>query len=186
MNARTVNHLVDKALERGFDPQASPPIILDIYVRDAERSGRPSKQEDHKDIVLDKVRKDRYGREMTCAYISAELGHVISPMIVWRILRAARMKKTKPTRKPGLTEKMKKERFQFCLLHQDWTLEDWKRVIWSDETSVIINHRRSGYRVWRTSEEKFVKSCIRERWKGFAKFQFWGCFTYDSKGPCHI
>ena len=31
-----------------------------------------------------------------------------------------------------------------------------------------------------------MKSCIRERWKGFAEFQFWGCFTYDSKGPCHI
>jgi hypothetical protein len=123
---------------------------------------------------------------MTCAYISQELGHVISPMTVWRILRAAGLKKTKPTRKPGLTEKMKRERFQFCLLHQDWTVEDWKRVIWSDETSVIINHRRGGYRVWRTSSEKYVKSCIRERWKGFAEFQFWGCFTYDSKGPCHI
>ena len=129
MKPRTVNRLVDKALERGFDPQASPPIILDIHVSDAPRSGRPSKQEDHKDTVLEKVRKDRYGREMTCAYISQELGHVISPMTVWRILRAAGLKKTKPTRKPGLTEKMKRERFQFCLLHQDWTVEDWKRVI---------------------------------------------------------
>jgi hypothetical protein len=129
MKPRTINHLVDRALERGFDPQASPPVILDIHVRDAPRSGRPSKQEDHEDAVLEKVRKDRYGREMTCAYILAELGDVISPMTVWRILRAAGMKKTKPTRKPGLTEKMKRERFQFCLLYQDWTLKDWKRVI---------------------------------------------------------
>jgi hypothetical protein len=43
MKPRTVNRLVDKALERGFDPQASPPIILDIYVSDTPRSGRPSK-----------------------------------------------------------------------------------------------------------------------------------------------
>jgi hypothetical protein len=49
-----------------------------------------------------------------------------------------------------------------------------------------LNHRRGGYRVWRTPEEKFVKSCIRERWKGYTEFQFWGCFSYDSKGPCHI
>ena len=70
MKPRTVNRLVDKALERGFDPQASPPIILDIHVSDAPRSGRPSKQEDYKDTVLEKVRKDRYGREMTCVYIS--------------------------------------------------------------------------------------------------------------------
>lgn len=123
---------------------------------------------------------------MTCACISAALGNTISPMTVWRILRAAGMKKTKPTRKPGLTEKMRRDRFEFCLRYEHWTLEDWKRVIWSDETSVILNHRRGGYRVWRTPQEKFVKSVIRERWKGYAEFQFWGCFTYDSKGPCHI
>jgi len=27
---------------------------------------------------------------------------------------------------------------------------------------------------------------IRNRWKGFSEFLFWGSFTYDSKGPCHI
>jgi len=185
MPPSTVNRLVDRAIERGFNPEHSM-VILDKYVCDAPKTGRPSKQQDHEDQVLERVRKDRYGREMTCAYISASLGNTISPMTVWRILRAAGMKKTKPTRKPGLTETMKRDRFQFCLLHQDWTLEDWKRVIWSDETSVVLNHRRGGYRVWRTSEERFVKSVIRERWKGFTEFQFWGCYTYDSKGPCHI
>ncbi len=27
---------------------------------------------------------------------------------------------------------------------------------------------------------------IRRRWKGFTEFTFWGCFTYDEKGACHI
>jgi hypothetical protein len=40
--------------------------------------------------------------------------------------------------------------------------------------------------VWRTKDEAFVKSCIRERWKGYSEFMFWGCFSYDQKGPCHI
>ena len=186
LKPRTVNNIANNALERGFDPQASPPVVLNKYVSDAPKTGRPSKQIDHKDTVVQKVRADRYGREKTCAYISTELGNTISPMTVWRILRAAGMKKTKPTRKPGLSERMRRERLDFCLAHQHWTLEDWKRVIWSDETAVVINHRRGGYHVWRTSEERFVKSAIRERWKGYAEFQFWGCFTYDSKGPCHV
>jgi hypothetical protein len=186
VQSRTVNSIADKALDRGFNPQSSPPVVLDKHVCDAPKTGRPSKQDDFKDTVLEKVRANRYGREMTCAYISAVLGSVISAMTVWRILRAAGMKKTKPTRKPGLTERMRKERLEFCLRYQHWTLEDWKRVIWSDETGVILNHRRGGYRVWRTSVEKFVKSVIRERWKGYTEFQFWGCYTYDAKGPCHI
>src|SRR5580692_1396246 len=81
---------------------------------------------------------------------------------------------------------MKKARLQFALDHQNWTLEDWKRVIWSDETSIVIGFRRGGYKVWCTPEERFTKSCIRPHWKGFSEFMFWGCFSYDKKGPCHI
>lgn len=80
---------------------------------------------------------------------------------------------------------MKEDRLKWCLQHQDWTLEDWKNVIWSDETSVVLLHRRGGYRVWRKVDEAFVRSCIRERWKGYSEFMFWGCFSYDRRGPCH-
>jgi hypothetical protein len=23
-------------------------------------------------------------------------------------------------------------------------------------------------------------------WKGYSEFMFWGCFSWDRKGPCHI
>lgn len=183
---RTVNDILTRAIDRGFDPDSEHPTIRDSYVEDAAKSSRPSKQTDEaKKAVLAKVRKDRYGREKTCASIAQELG-TISSMTVWRILRKAGLKKTKPTRKPGLTEQMKLDRLEWCQRHAHWTLEDWKKVIWSDETSVVLLHRRGGYRVWRSSDERFVRSCIRERWKGYSEFMFWGCFSYDKKGPCHI
>lgn len=50
----------------------------------------------------------------------------------------------------------------------------------------MLCKRRGGYRVWRSEDEKVVKSCIRERWKGYSEFMFWGCFSYDEKGPCHV
>ncbi|KAK4127523.1 hypothetical protein N657DRAFT_533308, partial [Parathielavia appendiculata] len=73
LKARTINSIADRALERGFDPKGCPPVILDEHVRDAPKTGRPSKQSEDKDTVLKKVRKSRFGREMTCAYISAQL-----------------------------------------------------------------------------------------------------------------
>ncbi len=91
IKARTVHDIVDRALKRGVDPQASPLIILDEHVRDAPKSGRPKKQ-DHADAALDQVCSSRYGLEMACAYVSAELGNTASSMTVWRILRPARMK----------------------------------------------------------------------------------------------
>jgi hypothetical protein len=50
----------------------------------------------------------------------------------------------------------------------------------------VIGFQRGGYKVWRTPEKWFIKSCIQLRWKGFSEFMFWGCFLYDKKGLCHI
>jgi transposase len=188
-SVRQVQRIYARAIERGFDPNESPLILKDEWLEDAPRSGRPSKQTcEAVEIVVAKVQCDRYGREKTCADLAGELSQMgldISATTIWRILKRHGYRKTKPTRKPGLTKTMKAERLAWCLAHQHWTLEDWKRVIWTDETSVVLNFRRGGYRIWRKADEAFVKSCIRERWKGYSEFMFWGCFTYDKKGPCH-
>lgn len=189
ISVRQVNRIYARAIERGFDPNHVPLTLRDKWLEDAPRSGRPTKQtEQSTAAVISKVRQDRYGREKTAADIAGELsseGIDISSTTVLRILKKAGFRKTKPTRKPGLTKKMKQDRLQWCLEHQHWTLEDWKNVIWSDETAVVLNHRRGGYRIWRKSDEAFVRSCIRERWKGYSEFMFWGCFSYDKKGPSH-
>lgn len=189
ISVRQINRTYARAIERGFDPNRLPLVIKDAWLQDAPRSGRPTKQtESTKQQVIDKVRRDRYGREKSCADIAGELsqqGINCSAITVWRILKSLGMKKTKPTRKPGLTDDMQAQRLKWCLDHRHWGPEEWKNVIWSDETSVVLLHRRGGYRVWRTSGERFVRSCIRERWKGASEFMFWGCFSYDKKGPCY-
>ena len=120
-------------------------IIKDEWVEDAPRSGRLRKHTpENTEKVIAKVRKDRYGREKSCADLAGELsaeGLDISAITIWRILKLVGFNKIKPMRKPGLTKKMKEERLKWCLDYKDWTLEDWKCVIWSDETSVVLLHR---------------------------------------------
>ncbi|KAJ5908818.1 hypothetical protein N7495_001500 [Penicillium taxi] len=117
--------------------------------------------------ALAKVCLDWYGRERTCADITGELSDehsiTISDGTIWRVLKNAGLRKTKPTRKPGLTAKMRANRLAWCFKHRDWSLKDWKNVIWTDETSVILLHRRGGYRIWRTKEERLLRSYIYER-----------------------
>lgn len=189
LNPRTIDRIYARAIAAGFDPHHRPITIKDEYVRDKPKSGRPTKQTpEARDQLLSLIRHDRYGRERTCADFSASLyshGIELSASTIHVMLKKAGFRKTKPTRKPGLTQRMRKERLQWCLDRRHWTLEDWKKVIWSDETSVVLLHRRGGYRIWRTVEEKLQKSCIRERWKGSSEFMFWGSFSYEKKGPCH-
>ena len=164
---RTINHIYARAIKQGFEPNEHPLALRDEFLKDAPRSGRPTKRtEEVQQQIIAKVRRDRYGREKTAADIAGELsqeGIELSKMTVLRVLKAAGFHKTKPTRKPGLTAKMKIDRLRWCEAHRDWTLEDWKNVIWSDEISVILLHRRGGYCVWRKADERFVCSCIRER-----------------------
>ncbi|EKJ68815.1 hypothetical protein FPSE_11007 [Fusarium pseudograminearum CS3096] len=186
---RQVDRIYARAIKRGFDPHSLPVVLKNEHLEDAPRSGRPLKAtEEAKKLAISKVQTDRFGREKTCADIAGDLSAIgleVSASTVYRMLVSEGFRKTKPTRKPGLTQRMREERLAWCLARQDWTLEDWKSVIWSDETSVILLHRRGSYRVWRRPDERFLRSCIRERWKGSMEFMFWAAFSYDKKGPCH-
>ena len=181
-------NIIKRAKERGYDKEHP---LQDAFFRDAARPGRPPVV---KDEVAEEVKtiisRDRNTRTLTLVEIARRLRQnnvaSISPQLVWRTLRATGYRKVKPTRKPGLTEVQKKARFEWCLQHLHWTLDDWKRVLWSDETSVVYGHRRGGERVWRTVYEVSAPNCRRSRWKGFSEFMFWGCFSYDYKGPCHV
>ena len=173
-----------KAFDRGFRPDQDP-RILDIYVEDGARSGRPKEiTPEIEQALLDSVRADRAGREKSSEVLAYERD--ISYSSALRILHKHGLSNVKPTRKPGLNSQQRAARLAFCLEHQHWTLEDWKRVIWSDETSVILGQRRGTVRVWRNTGEAYDRSVIRHRWKGFSEFMFWGCFSWDKKGPCHI
>ena len=180
----TIYRIKKIAYERGFDP-AKDSAFKDEFFEDAPRSGRPKViLAETTATVLKEIKESREGREKT----SRELGYSagISEMSTLRILHANKIGKWKPTWKPGLTQVMRDARYKFALEHENWLLEDWKNVIWSDETSIILGHRRGATRVWRTKEERFDETVIRRRWKKASEFMFWGCFSYDKKGPMHI
>ena len=61
-------------------------------------------------------------------------------------LKAAGMKALVKKKKPFLSKRHRKARMDFALAHQHWTVEDWKKVVWSDETK--INRLGSDGRKW--------------------------------------
>ena len=60
----------------------------------------------------------------------------LNPQTVRRGLKEVGMKSVVKTNRPFLSKKHRKERMEFAIAHKDWTVEDWKRVIWSDETKI--------------------------------------------------
>ena len=74
VNPRTVDRIYSRAIAAGFKPNVLPLKILPQHVQDAPRSSRPAKQtEEVKEQIFQQVRRDRYGREKSCADLAGAL-----------------------------------------------------------------------------------------------------------------
>src|SRR5258705_678854 len=58
----------------------------------------------------------------------------VSVQTVQRALKKTGLKAVVKAKRPALSQCHHRERLDFAKSHQHWTVEDWKRVIWSDET----------------------------------------------------
>ncbi len=88
-------------------------------------------------------------------------------------------------KKPDLSLKNIKARLHFAMSHQDWTLDDWKRVIWSDETKV--NRFNSDGRTWFWGHDpsKLDENSVTTTRKfGGGGIIVWGCMTSEGVDFC--
>ena len=63
-------------------------------------------------------------------------------------------------RKPLISDANQKKRLQFAREHKDWTLEQWKKVMWSDESRFILFQSDGRVRVRREADEVMHPSCL--------------------------
>src|SRR5258708_25259025 len=56
----------------------------------------------------------------------------VSVQTVRRALKKTGLKAVVKAKRPALSQCHHRERLDFAKSHQHWTVEDWKRVIWSD------------------------------------------------------
>ena len=82
-------------------------------------------------------------RRKMSSEVAAEFWEVsnrqISIRTVWARLEEAGLKECKARKKPYLSEVNKKKRLLWAKEHQDWTDEDWAKVVWSDESNFEVS-----------------------------------------------
>jgi transposase len=103
------------------------------FVELLERSGRPQKLRDGDRRFLKRDFLKNHQAPLT------ELASNLPTPICIRILRKEvhefDIKSCIEVRKPFLNDKHKANRLAFAKEHLHWMVEDWSRVIWTDETS---------------------------------------------------
>ncbi|CAB5202695.1 unnamed protein product [Rhizophagus irregularis] len=62
-------------------------------------------------------------------------------------------------KKPHLTAKHRTDRLKWCKEKKNW-IEEWKQVVWSDESRFALFQSDGQARVWRSPGETYNKDCI--------------------------
>ncbi len=74
--------------------------------------------------------------------------NTISECTTHRTLKQMGYSSRRPHRVTLLSAKNRKRRLQFAQAHQNWTIEDWKNVAWSDESRFLLRHSDGRVRIW--------------------------------------
>ena len=71
----------------------------------------------------------------------------------------------------------------FAIRHKDWTLGDWKRVVWSDETKINCLGSDGRKQAWERAGERLNDRLVEGTVKfGGGSVMLWGCMLCDRPG----
>jgi len=99
---------------------------------------------------------------------------------VRQILREEGLTAQRKKKKQKLTSSHRAKRIEFMVKYRHWTVDDWKRVLWTDETK--INRRGSGGKHWvwkplRVDEQaRLVEETLKH---GGGSLMMWRCMHWE-------
>ena len=81
--------------------------------------------------------------------------------------------------KPFLSRANQKKRLQFAIQRQNWTIEDWSRIVFSDESKFKLYKSDGRTYIRRSIGEALNPQCVQQMVKhGGGSVMVWGAFTF--------
>ncbi len=116
---------------------------------------------------IDRLVRD--DRKATLAQITTHykqgMQNTISEHTTRRTLKQMSYSSRRPHRVSLLSAKNRKQRLQFPQVHQNWTIEDWKNVAWSDESRFLLRHSDVGSEFGVTNMKAWIHPTLSQRFR---------------------
>jgi len=175
LHDRTVRKIIQKFRENGS-------------VKVKPRSGRPRKTNSRYDRQLKFLSlSDRFQSASKLAkQMEDATGVVLSASTVQRRLNQCGLKGCVAKKKPFISETNRLKRLKFAKEHIGWSVDQWKKVLWSDETKYNMRASDGVVYVWRRRGEALKADCLRGTVKhGGGNILIWGCMSAAGVGRIH-
>lgn len=151
-------------------------------VESPKPSGRPRKVSERDGRSL--VRELKKDRRQTLSDITNNATPMMSTSTARRAIHKAGYYSRVAAKKPFLNVKHRAARLAFARKHRSWTIDQWKKVIWTDESTFEIGKNSRQVLVWRKTDQRYNLDCLTPTFKsGRSSVMVWGAFTATSKLP---
>jgi len=108
----------------------------------------------------------------------------ISAHTVRRILAEEGLHRRKARAVIFLKPEQKRSRKEWAKDHLDWDMEDFSRVIYSDEAYIVLGDSKGPVWVTRSADEVYNDDCVVPKFKQSSlRIMVWGCIMRGRKGP---
>lgn len=99
----------------------------------------------------------------------------------------AGLKSHRARKKPFINERHRKARLLFARDHKDWTVDDWAKVLFSDESNFELMPTPANLLVRRRPGEAYKPDCLAPTVKhGGGSVMIWGCFSMSGTGQMQL
>ena len=87
-------------------------------------------------------------------------------------------------KRPWLNSSHKNKKLQFAKDYYNFTVEDWKKVLFTDESPYKLTNSKGRRYVWRRKGEEFKEACLTPKFRENAKSKMvWWCIAWSGPGP---
>lgn len=118
------------------------------------------------------------------AAVNATLNNPISTHTVRRELHGQNLYARAAIAKPLIKKANAEKRLRWCQERKSWTLEQWRKIVYSDESTYTLFPTAGRIYVWRTPKEAYNPECLRPTVKhGGGSIMIWGAISWSSVGP---
>jgi hypothetical protein len=134
-------------------------------------------------LIVRQVKKDG---KTSARQIKQDLGleNISERTITRRLSESGEFENGWAKKMPYISEKNRLYRLEWCREREKWTIDQWRKILWSDESPFELRCKRR-FRVWRRPEERFHPKNCKGTVKHDKKIMVWGCFAAHGVGKLH-